>query len=345
MLYDRGATRAAVGQVELTARSRNFVASWFSAWRGNRLPSAAGFSPDRLQNLKSFVLICTVGPDTSAEIVFLGRELARVVGARLVGLDWFSLVPLQDWAERKQRIASVAEGALLRTVREVRLKGGKKYTFEALSVPLRPDDKSAVAVVTFFDWHAPDKRAVLANPTEIACNPILAEFVPIARTETMRGPQKSAQRELRSDERAKVVSQASVRFVIKFMREAMKAYSTVGLDPTDYLIVIAIDTQNVAHIHNDPNISLRYAGFIEPDWMRRGVSRAAISRITQIPLETARRRINQLIEKGILAKRRDGVIMPVANRIAVQSRIGKMRINAKLVEQLIEDLKVRDVVF
>jgi len=235
--------------------------------------------------------------------------------------------------------------ALLRTVREVRLKGGKKYTFEALSVPLRPDDKSAVAVVTFFDWHAPDKRAVLANPTEIACNPILAEFIPIARTETMRGTQKSARRELPSNERAKVVSQASVRFVIKFMREAMKAYSTVGLDPTDYLIVIAIDTQNVAHIHNDPNISLRYAGFIEPDWMRRGVSRAAISRITQIPLETARRRINQLIEKGILAKRRDGVIMPVANRIAVQSRIGKMRINAKLVEQLIEDLKVRDVVF
>jgi hypothetical protein len=344
VLYDRGATRTAVDQVELTARSRNFVASWFSAWRGNRLPSAAGFSPDRLQNLKSFIMICIVGPDLSAEITFIGRELARVTGERLVGQDWFSLVPLQDLAERKQRIASVAEGALLRTVREVRLKGGKKYVFEALSVPMRPDDKNAVTVVTFFDWHPPDKRAVLANPTEIARNPILAEFIPIARVETMHDNQKLAQRELRSDERAKVISQASVRFVIKFMREAMKAYSTVGLDPTDYLIVITIDTQNVAHIHNDPNISLRYAGFIEPDWMRRGVSRASISRITQIPLETARRRINQLIEKGILEERNHGVIMPVANRIAVQSRIGKMRINAKLVEQLIEDLKARNVV-
>jgi hypothetical protein len=338
MFYNRSATRAAVDQVTLTPRSQKFVASWFSAWRGSSLPSPASFSPDRLQNLKPFIMTCAVKPDLSSEILSLGRELVRILGTLLVGTDWFSLVPREDWTEPKQRTVAVTDGALLRTVREVRLKGGKRYAFEALSVPLRPDEKGVVVIATFFDWRPADKKAVLINPREIAVVPILAEFVPIVPA---GAAPRVARRELRSDERGKVMSQASVRFVIKFMREAMKAYSSIGLDPTDYLIVITIDTQNVAHIHNDPNISLHYAGIIEPDWMRRGISRAAVSRITQIPLETARRRINQLIEKGVLAERDDGIIMPQSNRIPVQARIGKMRINAKLVEQLIGDLKAR----
>jgi hypothetical protein len=239
----------------------------------------------------------------------------------------------------------VTEGAPLRTVREVSLKRGKKYAFEMISVPLRPDKDGAVQVANFFDWNPPDKRAVLRSLAEITNPPALAEFIPIVRSETAATVARNPDRELQGGERLKVISQAAIRLVMNFMAEAMKTYATAGLDPTDYLIVIAVDSQNVAHVENDPDISFHYAGLIEPDWMRRGVRRAAISRITHIPLETVRRRINRLIEEGILAERRDGIIVSSGGPADLVSRAGQMRFNALVIEQLIADLQMRGVFF
>jgi hypothetical protein len=329
-LYDRRATRAAIDLVALTPRSQKFVASWLSAWQGNRLPSPARFSPERLQNLKKYVLTCVVNADASAKIIFTGQEITRISGAK-AGLDWFSMIPSREMPERLRRTASVTEGALLRTIREVRLKRGKKYAFEMVSVPMRPDKDGAVQVANFFDWNPPDKKAVLQSP--------------IVKLEAVATAPRHSGRELHGGERLKVISQAAIRLVTNFMAEAMKAYTKTGLDPTDYLIVVAVDSQNVAHVENDPNISFRYAGLIEPDWMRRGVRRAAISRITHLPLETVRRRINLLIEKGILAERRDGIIVSSAGPTELVSRTGQMRFNALAIEQMIADLQMRGVFF
>ena len=200
-------------------------------------------------------------------------------------------------------------------------------------------------VVNFFDWNPPDKKAVLRNFAEITNPPALAEFVPIVRSEPVSIVARSSVRELPVDERLKVTSQAAVRFVMNFMAQAMRTYASTGLDPTDYLIVLAVDSQNVAHVESDPNISFRYAGLIEPDWMRRGIRRAAISRITHIPPETVRRRINRLIEKGILAERRDGIIVASEGPTDLSSRMGQMRFNALAIEQLIADLQLRGVFF
>jgi hypothetical protein len=342
--YDRSATRAAIDLVGLASRSQKFVSSWLSAWQGNQLPTPAGFPPERLQNLKKFVLTCTVNADASAKIIFAGQEVNRISGAE-AGLDWFSLVPSREMPERLRRTASVTQGALLRTVREVRLKRGKKYTFEMVTVPLRPDKDGSVQVANFFDWNPPDKKAVLQSLSEIATRPVLAEFIPIVRSQTTAIAMGNSERELQGDERLKVMSQAAVRLVMNFMAGAMKTYASTGLDPADYLIVIAVDSGNVSHVESDPNISLRYAGLIEPDWMRRGVRRAAISRITHIPLETVRRRINRLIEKGILAERRDGVIVSSNGPADLVSRTAEMRFNALLIEQLAADLQMRGIFF
>ena len=56
-----------------------------------------------------------------------------------------------------------------------------------------------------------------------------------------------------------------------------------------------------------------------------------------------RRRINRLIEMGVLADRQDGIILPETNRIATVSRRRKMHINTRLVERLISDLDARGV--
>jgi len=342
--YSRSATRAAIERAELAPRGRKFVASWLSAWQGERLPSPAAFPPERLQNLKSLLMVCAVRPDGSAKITFAGQELTRILGRKLTGLDWLSLIPAKYLPERTQRTASVAEGAILRTIRQVTLNRGGKYSFEIISVPLRPD-RDGTEVWTFFDWNPPDKKAVLLNLGEIVKPPALAEFITIVRSESTKSPPWPAERELKDEHQVKVTSQAAVRFVMNFMREAMKAYSAAGLDPTDYLIAITIDSQNVAHVQNDPNISHRYAGLIDPDWMRRGISRAAVSRTTHIPLETVRRRINRMIEKGILMERRDGIILSHGNRIDISLRTGKMRFDTHLVEQLAAELHARGIAF
>lgn len=343
--YDRQATRSAIKEAGLTPRGQKFVASWLSAWQGDRLPSTATFPPERLQNLKSLLMVCAVKPDSSAKVTYAGEELGRIVGRKLIGLDWLSLVPTRYLPERLQRTASVAEGAILRTVRHVNLNRGGKYSFEIVSVPIRPNREGTIEVSTFFDWKPSDKKAVLLSLDEITKPPVLAEFITIVRSQSARSPSRSSDQELKDEHRIKVTSQAAIRFVMNFMREAMKAYSGAGLDPTDYLIAIIIDTQNVAHIQNDPNISYRYAGLIDPEWMRRGVSRAAVSRATHIPLETVRRRINQMIEKGFLIERRDGIILSSGGKIGASTRAGKMRFDAQLVDQLVAELRLRGIIF
>ena len=345
LTYDRKATKNAINQAGLTPRGQKFVASWLSAWQGDRLPSPASFPPGRLQTLKKLLMVCAVTPDAGAKIIYAGEKFAHIVSRDLIGLDWLSLVPTRYLPERMQRTASVAEGAILRTVRQVNLNRGGKYSFEIVSVPLRPNRDGTIEVSTFFDWNPPDKRAVLLSLDEITKPPVLAEFITIVRSENAHPLSRSSEQELKDEHRIKVTSQAAVRFVMNFMREAMKIYSGVGLDPTDYIIVIAIDTQNIAHIQNDPNISHRYAGLVDPEWMRRGVSRAAVSRVTHMPLETVRRRINRMIEKGFLIERRDGIVLPSGSRIGISTHTGKMRFDTLLVEQLVGELRARGIVF
>jgi hypothetical protein len=345
MLYDRAAMRAAIARAGLSPRSQKFVASWLAAWQGARLPAVGSVTPERFQNLKPLVLVCGLteeaGACPAAKVAFSGEEVSRLLGTDLTGVDWFSLVDPAHLPERTRRTASVAGGALLKTLREVRLKDGGTHQFEMISVPLRPDPEGTVFIFNYVDWHGAAKDALIADLSEITSPPLRAEFVPIPPAQAPAS--EALQDWLTTDNRRKVISQASVRFVISFMREAMKTYAALGLDPTDYLIILTIDTQNVAHIQDDPQISLRYAALVEPDWMRRGISRAEVSRITRIPLETVRRRINRLIETGVLADREDGVILPEANRIATSSRRRKKHINTQLVERLISDLDARGV--
>lgn len=337
--------RAAVARVGLAPRCLKFVESWLSAWQGSRLPPPSGITPERFQTLKPMLLVCALTQDESkglvARIAYSGTQVTRFLGVDLTGVDWFSLVDPAHLPERTRRTASVAGGALLKTIREVRLKDGGTHRFEMVSVPLRPDADGTVHIFNYVDWTA--KTGVTADLREMTIPPLRAEFVPIPVAAPVRNDSEPLQGWLSTDNRRKVISQASVRFVINFMREAMKTYSSLGLDPTDYLIILTIDTQNIAHVQNDPKISMRYAALVEPDWMRRGVSRAEVSRITQIPLETVRRRINRLIEMGVLADRQDGVILPETNTMATASRRRKMHINTQLVERLISDLDARGV--
>jgi len=56
-------------------------------------------------------------------------------------------------------------------------------------------------------------------------------------------------------------------------------------------------------------------------------------------------RINQLIEKGILMERKDGIIVSSNHHTDLASRAANMRLNAQLVEQFIAELRQRGIVF
>ncbi|MBS0281605.1 MAG: hypothetical protein JSR25_10625, partial [Proteobacteria bacterium] len=124
---------------------------------------------------------------------------------------------------------------------------------------------------------------------------------------------------------------------------AMMASPLAGLDPVDYLIAITVGSANVSHIDNDANLSRQFAGLIEPDSLRHGISRAAISRATMLPLETVRRRINRLLEIGIFLERDDGIILSAGNKYKVDARTDRMHAQARLVERMFRDLRARGV--
>lgn len=48
-----------------------------------------------------------------------------------------------------------------------------------------------------------------------------------------------------------------------------------------------------------------------PDAARGAISRALVAERTNLPRETVRRKVNQLIERGLLSERRDGEVQPV----------------------------------
>jgi hypothetical protein len=339
--YDCEATRTAIEQAGLTSRGRTFLARWLSAWHGGHLPTATAFPPERLQHLSRWTVICTVEQGRRAMIVFCGDDLARICGERLIGTDWLARVPKKFIPELLQRTTSVAAGAILRTVRHVWLDQGAMYSFEVVSVPMFPNDDGTVPIVSFFDWKPKDRKAALLNLHEILKPPAFAQFIPIVEQKPQTYSRSVISEEPGKEQRPKIISQAAVRLVIRFMCEAMAVHASAGLDPTDYLIAAVINSYNFAHIDTSSGLGLCSGAWIEASWMRRGISRAAVSRILHIPLETVRRRINRLIEKGILIERRDGII--VAGEGNFDGRPGRARFNAELVERLIGEIHARGI--
>ena len=341
--YDCNATRAATERAGLTPRGQKFLASWLSAWHGGHLPTATTFPPERLQHLQRLAVICAVEQGGRATIVFCGDDLTRICGERLIGTDWFARVPKNYIPELLQRTASVTAGAILRTFRHVSLDQGAMYSFEVVSAPLYPNDDGTVPVVSFFDWKPKSKKATLLNLHEIAKPPVFAQFIPIVKQNPQTCSRGVVSEEPGSEQRPKIISQAAVRLVIRFMCEAMAVHASAGLDPTDYLIATVINSHNFAHIDASSDIGLCYGAWIEARWTRRGISRAAVSRILHVPMETVRRRINRLIEKGILIERRDGIIVAADGSFDGGALSSRARFNAELVERLVEEIRARGI--
>jgi hypothetical protein len=145
---------------------------------------------------------------------------------------------------------------------------------------------------------------------------------------------------LTETERSKIIYRLTVRLILAVVGEAMRKGK---LDPIDQLLTMSICSANLSHIDSSPELSRQHAGVLEPNDMRRGISRGGIARSLALPAETVRRRLNALVESGVLIEREDGIIMSAENLETMGTYRETWLFIARQVERLMRDLKARGV--
>ena len=81
-------------------------------------------------------------------------------------------------------------------------------------------------------------------------------------------------------------------------------------DPLDALILSTVAVANVAHLNSDKALSLEYAGIDQPEPLeiKRPISRNAVALSLGMSYETARRRIQRLLDAGALIEVDGGLV-------------------------------------
>ncbi len=339
MRYDKTAVQAAADFMGLAPRCQKFIELWLAGWTGKDLPQPGSFPGAGAQDLEPLIMITLLESGAGARVTFMGETLKRVVGVDLTGMDWINLAPPELRRERLRRANTVGAGAVLRTTRQVMLNSRKPYFFETVSVPLGPDADGRVPLVHFADWAPPEEDTVLTYDMR-AVVPEVAEILPLVADE---GTHAAAERARQQEGRTKVISRAAMRFMLELLEDSAQISEELKLDPIDYIIAIAVDLANVSHLDDDPALSRRYAGQIEPDSMRRGVELADVARATSLPLEAVRWRVSHLIQVGVLQRRKDGIILSSTNANRIGVRRDLMHRHVQLLERMVRDLRARGV--
>jgi hypothetical protein len=111
-------------------------------------------------------------------------------------------------------------------------------------------------------------------------------------------------------------------------------------DPLDLLIIHAILNANLLNVIKNPELDRRFGSVqsVEPDEIKQGVSRAALSRFFGLPIETVRRRSDRLKKEGILRETDHGLIVTEANQFKFGNNHELQKTNILLVRKFLRDL-------
>lgn len=133
------------------------------------------------------------------------------------------------------------------------------------------------------------------------------------------------------------MSRHTLSYILCSISELFRHYN---FDPLDLLIIHAVLNANVIQVMKSPDLDQKYSsvGAVEPDAIKRGISRAAISRFLSLPLETVRRRVDRLKRKKILLEGKEGLIVSESNQFKFGNNHELQSINIVLVKKLLRDL-------
>ncbi|WP_454651614.1 hypothetical protein [Bradyrhizobium liaoningense] len=137
----------------------------------------------------------------------------------------------------------------------------------------------------------------------------------------------------------RTVSRHTLAYMLFSMSELFRHYDE--FDPLDLLIIHAVLNANVIHVMNDPALDEKFSSIhaVEPDVIKQGVSRAALSRFLSLPLETVRRRVTGLKRRKILAETKAGLIVTEQNAFRFGNNHELQKTNMLLLAKLLRDLR------
>ena len=128
------------------------------------------------------------------------------------------------------------------------------------------------------------------------------------------------------------------------MAIAGKVLRTIPLDLLDLVLVTTIANANAARPPEPPPKSRGAARkATAPDPGKIGISRNAVSRLLNVPLETVRRRVASLLEKKILLEQADGLVFTPDNSIGLGNNADLQDFNLEALRQLFRGLKASGI--
>ena len=135
----------------------------------------------------------------------------------------------------------------------------------------------------------------------------------------------------------RTISRHSLSYMLCAASEMFRHY---GFDPIDLIIIHAVLNANMLNIMKNPELDRRLGSVtaVEPDEIKQGVSRAALSRFLGIPIETVRRRADRLKKEGILRETDHGLIVTEANQYKFGNNHELQKTNILLVRKFLRDL-------
>ena len=140
-----------------------------------------------------------------------------------------------------------------------------------------------------------------------------------------------------ASDKIRTISRHSLAYMLCAASEMFRHYD---FDHVDLLIIHSVLNANVIHIMKDPDLDSRFGSVetVEPDAIKQGVSRAALSRFLAMPIETVRRRADRLKKKGILRETDQGLIVTEANQYKFGNNHELQKTNILLVRKFLRDL-------
>jgi hypothetical protein len=140
-----------------------------------------------------------------------------------------------------------------------------------------------------------------------------------------------------ASDQIRTISRHSLAYMLCAASEMFRHYD---FDPLDLMIIHAVLNANVLHVMKDPDLDRRFGSVqtVEPDAIKQGVSRAALSRFLAMPIETVRRRANRLKKQGILRDTDEGLIVTEANQFKFGNNHELQKTNILLVRKFLRDL-------
>jgi CRP-like cAMP-binding protein len=135
----------------------------------------------------------------------------------------------------------------------------------------------------------------------------------------------------------RIVSRHSLAYMLCAASEMFRHYD---FDHLDLLIIHAVLNANVLRVMKSPELDRRFGSVrtVEPDEIKQGVSRAALSRFLALPIETVRRRAARLKKQGVLRDTGHGLIVTEANQFRFGNNHELQKTNILLVRKFLRDL-------